>query len=76
MYCTRDKTKEGMVVLWDTDSKDSIYKDVAGFWYATGNDSILIKDFDITEFKLLFPTEKLPRKGSCAYISNLKIVRG
>lgn len=71
MYCTRDIN--GDIELWNVNNRKAVYKE-DGYWFVDAMcDYIVLTD---EGFRWLFPTERLPRKGSCTYISHLKIVKG
>ena len=73
MILTRDKSKSGMLCIWQTEDSESIVLDSGHIWISSTINEIV---FHPKEFKQLFPGEKLPRKGSKQYINHLKIVRG
>lgn len=56
-----------IIEFWNTDDKRKTN---------ICDSEFLLEIMNKDTFKKLFPTEKLPRKGSKTYISHLKIIRG
>lgn len=77
MIIARDKTDNGFIILYtNTDNLKDIFITEDGYHFIQNNDEVYELVINPSEFKQLFPTEKLPRKGSKQYISHLKLVKG
>lgn len=73
MFLTRDLNDA--IKIWDCLDRNEMVL-IDGEWCCRENSMTgWLLGSNRQDFRKLFPLEPMPRKGSCTYISNLKIVR-
>jgi hypothetical protein len=65
MIITRDNDRDGMICFW---AHGTLVEKTEGFWvhndWPVGFRCVLLVELSSEEFKLEYPTKRLPRKGS------------
>lgn len=63
---TRDKDKDGNILVWDTDDNTILHID--GYIWDSNLYTNILLCVTPKEFKRIFPKQKLPRKGSIQWV--------